>query len=87
MAPAIVGHLGNGVRPRRAPAAYKHLRQGALDSLDTLDSVADARIDRIARTARDLLGATGASVTLLELALRIQALLWSGGEPAIRRGG
>ena len=59
MAPAMVGHLGNGVRSRRAPAADKHLRQGALDSLDTLDSVADARIARIARTARDLLGATG----------------------------
>jgi hypothetical protein len=67
LAPGIATRLDtNAHRVRDSASVVESARQAALDSLRVLDTVADERIDRIARTARDLLGASGASVTLLD---------------------
>jgi len=67
LAPAIAMRLdGNATRVRDSGVVVESTRQAALDSLRVLDTAADVRIDRVARTARDLLGASGASVTLLD---------------------
>jgi hypothetical protein len=67
LAPSISARLdANAHRIRASAAVVESTRQAALDALQVLDTAADARIDQIAQTARDLLGAFGASVTLLD---------------------
>jgi GAF domain-containing protein len=65
IAPAMARVLDRGVRTRQADPVDEAQRQLSLDALD-LDGVPSDELQEIVTTARDLLGATGASVTILD---------------------
>ncbi|CAN5151561.1 hypothetical protein BH09ACT5_BH09ACT5_07890 [soil metagenome] len=65
IAPAVARALDGDGRTHRPDPVDEAQRQLALDRLD-IDSVPSDELQQIVATARDLLGATGASVTILD---------------------
>ena len=65
IAPALAQALDGDTRPRHPDPVDEVQRQLALDALD-LDSVPNEELQQIVTSARDLLGATGASVTVID---------------------